>query len=54
MQPKVAYLIDEGYGWDEGPNWVFYEEKDLPYSKIEHASKDRVKRIVYWEIPEHE
>jgi len=52
MKPKIAYLIDEGSHWDEGPNWVFYQEVDAPYSNIEHASKERVKRIVYWEIEE--
>lgn len=52
MKPKIAYLIDEGYDWDEGPNWVFYKENDVPHYKIEHASKGRVKRIVYWEIEE--
>ena len=50
MKPKIAYLVNESYGWDDEPNWVFYTESDAPYSKIEHASKDRVKRIVYWEV----
>ena len=51
--PKIGYLIDENAGWDdEDPNWWFYTEKEVPYHKIQHASKDRVKRIVYWEIDE--
>lgn len=53
MKPKIAYLIDESYGWDEGPHWKFYSEDDVPSYKIEHATKDSYKRIVYWEI-DHE
>lgn len=52
MKPKLAYLIDEGYGWDEGPNWVFYSENDVNYRHMDHMSKDKVKRIVYWELDE--
>lgn len=50
MQPKIAYLIDENAGWDDEPSWQFYPENDVPRYKIEHRSKDVVKRIVYWEI----
>ena len=50
MKPKIAYLIDENAGWEDNPNWQFYPEDDVPHYKIEHARKDRVKRIVYWEI----
>ena len=52
MKPKIAYLIDENAGWDDEANWQFYTEEDVPHYKIEHARKDLVKRIVYWEIDE--
>jgi hypothetical protein len=55
MKPKIAYLIDESGksgGWDNEPDWVFYEEAALPQWKIEHASKETYKRIVYWELEE--
>ena len=50
MKPKIAYLIDESHGWDEGPHWGFYPEDSVPRYRIEHATKDTYKRIVYWEI----
>lgn len=50
MKPKIGYLIDENAGWDDEPTWQFYSERDVPNWKIEHARKDRVKRIIYWEI----
>jgi len=50
MQPKIAYLIDENAGWDEDPNWHFFLEADVPDWKIQYPSKDRVKKIVYWEL----
>lgn len=49
MQPKIAYLIDES-SWGDSPDWQFYEEDAVPYSKIEHASKETYKRIVYFQI----
>ncbi len=50
MYPKIAYLIDENSGWDEEPNWRFYLEEDAPSWQIQRPYKDRVKKIVYWEI----
>lgn len=52
MKPKIAYLINESYGWTDEPDWKFYPEDAVPYSKIEHASKETWKRIVYWEVEE--
>ena len=50
MKPKIGYLIDENAGWDEDPSWQFYTEEDVPSYKIQHRTKDLVKRIIYWEI----
>lgn len=50
VKPKIAYLIDESHGWDEGPHWGFYPEEMVPRYKIEHAPKETYKRIVYFEI----
>lgn len=50
MQPKLAYLIDEGGHFGDPSDWKFYTEAEVSYSKIEHARKGTVKRIVYWEI----
>ena len=50
MNPKLAYLIDEGSHWGESADWKFYTEAEVSYSKIEYARKGTVKRIVYWEI----
>lgn len=52
MKPKIGYLIDDSHGWGDAPDWVFYEEDAVPRHKIEHASKETYKRIVYWEIEE--
>lgn len=54
MRPKIAYLIDENAGWEYLPNWRFYPENDVPTWKIEHSRKDRVKRIVYFEVDDGE
>ena len=50
MNPKLAYLIDEGSYWGEPADWKFYTEDNVPSYKIEHADSDKVKRIVYWEL----
>ena len=50
MKPKIGYLIDQSAGWGDAPDWVFYEEDAVPHYKLEHASKETYKRIVYWEI----
>lgn len=51
MQPKIAYLIDDNTGWlNEGPDWKFYTEDDVPQHRIKN--KGGWKRIVYWEVEE--
>jgi hypothetical protein len=57
MQPKIAYLVDENFGWDdEQPSRKFYTEEDVPEHHFFAAGNGdgRVKRIVYWEIEETE
>lgn len=50
MKPKIAYLIDESGGRGQDPDWKFYAEDAVPERTIKHISKDKLKRIVYWEI----
>jgi len=50
MTAKIGYLIDNNAQWDEKPEWTFYEEQDVPRWKIEHASVESIRRIVYWEV----
>ena len=55
MQPKIAYLVDENFGWDdEQPSRKFYTEEDVPEHHFFAAGNGdgRVKRIVYWEVEE--
>lgn len=54
MQPKIGYLIDENAGWGDDPSWQFHTEADVPQYRLKYGRSDRVKRIVYWEIPEDE
>jgi len=52
---KIGYLIDENVGWDDDPEWRFYDEASgniKLYNRGVH--KSRVKRIVYAEIPDEE
>jgi hypothetical protein len=54
-RPKIAYLIDENAGWDEGPAWQFYTEIDVPsWVTRPGAISSKVRRIVYWEIEDTE
>jgi hypothetical protein len=54
MKPKIGYLLDKSYDWDEGPTWLFRTENDVLHYEIEHAPKSKVKRIVYWEIEDED
>jgi hypothetical protein len=49
MQPKIAYLVDESHGWDEGPHWKFYTEEEYRAESFRFRHLP-VTRIVYWEI----
>lgn len=52
MKPKIGYLVNDNWLDSDNPEWVFYTEDNIPHYKIEHASKDSYKRIVYWELEE--